>query len=373
VRVFISSVRKGLEEERDSLPGLITTLGHTPVRFEAISAQTTPSREACLSALESSDVFLLLLGPNYGHVFPETGQSATHDEWVHVQKNGMPRLVYRKSGVTYEPKQHDFTRIVEAYATGVFRDSFHNTADLQVKVVQGLRELDSKPSPLEFKRLAHPPAVSWIADANEANTSTGSQGSLLEVHVLAVDHSGYSAREMERLTESLVNRVRGTHYIKDDVALSVSRSKGYAVVNVESGPRQAWDKPQAWRLREVRLYTTGQISIRATLPKDQMGPILDAQVLPQQIAEMLRLTGALGIVQQDHVVVAVGVSPDMRISVDTFDPNHSRSRAQPFGFGRSVGMLRTEPDESVSLTALGNGADEVAGGLSRVLFAQIAM
>jgi hypothetical protein len=178
---------------------------------------------------------------------------------------------------------------------------------------------------------------------------------------------------MERLTESLVNRVRGTHYIKDDVALSVSRSKGYAVVNVESGPRQAWDKPQAWRLREVRLYTTGQISIRSTLPKDQMGPILDAQVLPQQIAEMLRLTGALGIVQQDHVVVAVGVSPDMRISVDTFDPNHSRSRAQPFGFGRSVGMLRTEPDESVSLTALGNGADEVAGGLSRVLFAQIAM
>ncbi|HXR72791.1 hypothetical protein [Actinocrinis sp.] len=103
-----------------------------------------------------------------------------------------------------------------------------------------------------------------------------------------------------------------------------------------------------------------------------MGSILDAKVLPQQIAEMLRLTGALGIIQQEHVVVAVGVSPDMRISVDTFDPNRSRSRAQ-LGLGRSVGMLHTDPDESVSSAALANGADEVAGGLSRVLFAQLAM
>src|SRR5262245_64580833 len=98
VKVFISSVRKGLEEERDSLPGLITALGHTPVRFEDFSAQATPSREACLAAVGSADVYLLLLGTNYGHVFPETGQSATHDEWVHAQRLGKRRLDYRKIG-----------------------------------------------------------------------------------------------------------------------------------------------------------------------------------------------------------------------------------------------------------------------------------
>jgi hypothetical protein len=284
----------------------------------------------------------------------------------------MPRLVYRKTGVTFEPKQHEFTRTVEAYATGVFRDSFHNTAELQVKVVQGLRELTSKQSPLEFSRLTHPPAVSWIADVDGENFSISNQVTMLEVHTLAVGHPGYSAREMEQLTESLANRVRGTHYVRDDVALSVSRSKDYAVVNLASGPRRAWDKPQAWGLVEVRLYRTGQISIRATLPRDQMGSILDAEVLPQQIAEMLRLTGALGIIQDERVVVAVGVSRDMSTSVDTFDPNRSRSRAQ-LGLGRSVGMLRTDPDESVSSAALANGADEVAVGLSRILFAQLAM
>ena len=85
VKVMISSVRRGLEPERDALPGLIMALGHQPVRFEDFSAQPHPSREACLRAVHESDVYLLLLGPHYGHVFPETGQSATHDEFVAAQ------------------------------------------------------------------------------------------------------------------------------------------------------------------------------------------------------------------------------------------------------------------------------------------------
>lgn len=59
MRVFISSVRHGLEEERDALPGLITAIGHTPVRFEDFTAQTTPSRQRCLDGLATADVYLL--------------------------------------------------------------------------------------------------------------------------------------------------------------------------------------------------------------------------------------------------------------------------------------------------------------------------
>lgn len=39
MKVMISSVRRGLEPERDALPGLIMALGHEPVRFEDFSAQ----------------------------------------------------------------------------------------------------------------------------------------------------------------------------------------------------------------------------------------------------------------------------------------------------------------------------------------------
>jgi hypothetical protein len=44
---------------------------------------------------------------------------------------------------------------------------------------------------------------------------------------------------------------------------------------------------------------------------------------------------------------------------------------QPLNSGRPARVLRTEPDESVSLAALDNGADEVASDLSRLLFAQL--
>src|SRR3954452_13975856 len=105
MRVFISSVRRGLEEERDALPGLISAIGHSPVRFEDFTAQPLPSREACLAGVATADVYLLILGPNYGYRFPDTGQSPTHDEWVAAQSAGIPRLVYRKEGVTFAAEQ----------------------------------------------------------------------------------------------------------------------------------------------------------------------------------------------------------------------------------------------------------------------------
>lgn len=105
MKVFISSVRSGLETERDSLPGLIMALGHEPKRFEDFGAQAMPSREACLRGVNDSDAYLLLLGPKYGHLFRETGQSATHDEWVAAVTKGMPRLVFRKTALSSRPSK----------------------------------------------------------------------------------------------------------------------------------------------------------------------------------------------------------------------------------------------------------------------------
>lgn len=90
---MISSVRRGLEAERDALPGLITALGHKPIRFEDLGAQPVPSREACLQAVNEADPYLLLLGPHYGHIFTDTGQSATHDEFIAAQAKGIPRRI----------------------------------------------------------------------------------------------------------------------------------------------------------------------------------------------------------------------------------------------------------------------------------------
>ncbi|MBF6047259.1 hypothetical protein GO001_18800 [Streptomyces sp. NRRL B-1677] len=101
-----------------------------------------------------------------------------------------------------------------------------------------------------------------------------------------------------------------------------------------------------------------------------MGAILDPDALPQQVADLLRFAGALNIVQVDRIAVAAGVSSAALMSVDTFDPRQSRRSAQSMGFGYSKRVLRTEPDESVTLAALGAGAAEVATHLAQVLILQ---
>ncbi|WP_055566885.1 DUF4062 domain-containing protein [Streptomyces atriruber] len=369
MKIFVSSARKGLEEERDALGGLITALGHTPVRFEDFSAQSTPSREACLRALATADVALFLLGPSYGHTFPETGQSATHDEWMAAQAAGMPRLVYRKTNVTFEPAQHAFARTVEAYATGVFRDSFASTAELLPKVTRKIKELEETDSPLDFAPLTHAVDLRWIHDEQSSSPWSGVSTPLLELHVLPVDFAGYSTRELEQLNSSLLGRIRRTGAVADSDALTASRSADHVAVDIDvPAHRPLWNSPQTGALRQVRLYKTGQLSARATLPSDGLGSILDRTALPAQITELLAFLGALNIVEQERIVVAAAVSDPSMTTVDTFAPHRSRSRAG-LSINRSF-ILRTEPDESVTLAALTSGAEEVAGHVARTLIAQ---
>ncbi|MFC9643589.1 DUF4062 domain-containing protein [Streptomyces mirabilis] len=371
MKIFISSVRKGLEEERDSLPGLIKALGHTPVQFEDFSAQPTPSRQACLDAMGSADVCLFLLGPHYGHVFPETGQSATHDEWVAAQAAGMPRLVYRKLDVRFDPDQHEFTRSVEAYATGVFRDSFRNTAELQIKIVEKVKELESAAlSSLTFSKLTQPLNLRWPADDSGVHPGATSPDSRLELHVVPLESAGYSARELEQFNTSLAGRIRHTGTIRSDLALVPSRSQDYVAVSVPTSQPTAWNKPQRGELTEVRLYKTRQISTLATLPRDSFGSILDPEALPQQITDMLKFTGALGLIQQDRIVVAAGVSQPSQTTVEAFNPHQPRRTVSLAAAGRSLPPLQTEADEAVSLAALSAGAAEVANVLARALLAQ---
>ncbi|MCL7493206.1 hypothetical protein M8I34_17620 [Streptomyces sp. MCA2] len=157
-----------------------------------------------------------------------------------------------------------------------------------------------------------------------------------------------------------------TGTVENDVPLSPSPSQDYMAVAVPASRPRSWDTPRPGQLVEVRLYRTGQLSTRAVLPQDSMGPILDPNALPDQIAKLLKFTGALNIITQDRIVVAAGVSDPAMTSIDTFDPHRSRRTASLAGLGRSF-ALRTEPDESVTLAALQAGAEEVAGHRARAL------
>lgn len=115
-----------------------------------------------MRGVDSSDAYLLLLGPHYGHTFPETGQSATHDEWVRAQTLGMPRYVFKKVGVDLDEDQAVFAASLGDYATGRFYKEFEQPHDLFREVTAVVRELGTDGGDLEFSPLIDSVSVAWL-------------------------------------------------------------------------------------------------------------------------------------------------------------------------------------------------------------------
>jgi len=237
VKVFISSVRRDLEEERDSLPGLLRAVGHEPLCFEDFTAQSRPSREACLNGVEAADVYLLLLGPAYGDPLPETGKSPTEEEYVAARTKGIPRLVFRKNGVEFEPLQATFAQEVENGSTGLFRNSFDGAVDLQAKVAATLRDLPSL-SGLDYAPLTVPISIEWRADWEERQPSQSRP--VLEVHAMPVGGTALSTRQLRELAERLPGWLRQGSAVRSGQAISHDSDSSAAWALPES--------PMAWRL-----------------------------------------------------------------------------------------------------------------------------
>ncbi|MER5670958.1 DUF4062 domain-containing protein [Pseudonocardia alni] len=367
MRIFVSSVSEGLVEERQACKAIIRALGHNPVLFEDFTPQSEPSREACLRELADSDIYVLLLGPHYGHRFPDTGTSPTHEEWVSATASGMPRIVFRKTGATFEEEQQAFARTVSDYTSGVFRGSFEKTHELTELLARKVRELETTPSQLSYTPLAGPPAIDWLADFSERGSSSLANCSL-EVHVSPIDATNYPSRVMSQIGSSLDHRLRSSGFVPGSVGFDVSADSESARVQLPQAPRASWDEPQAGQVLGIRLSKAKQLSAWASLPRDSMGSILDRSALPDQIANLLRLLGALNILEAGQYAIHAGINRNSSLTVGVFDPQRSRNTASLLSI--SDKPLRYVPDESASEAALTTGASEVADHLARMLLEQ---
>jgi hypothetical protein len=366
MKVMISSVRRGLEAERDALPGLILALGHQPVRFEDFGAQPHPSREACLRAVHESEVYLLLLGPHYGHVFPETGQSATHDEFVAAQAKGIPRIVLKKTGIGFDADQDEFVKLVGDYGTGVFYDTFTDAADIQVKVVRALRQVQDQPTSLEFVPLPSPVTVEWRRDWPTTAAGTGLTA-CLEVHILPVPSTRLSGRAMDESGGQLPISLRASAAVPAEAGLESAREPSGAVVVRLPETRRRFDQIDKGSLRGVRLAPSSQFSLWYTLPRGRLPlAVLDPDDLTARITEALRLTGRMQVIKGSHVAIAVGIDPASLTTIGSVSELATQTSATYAGSGR-LERVHLQPDEAATIAALDSGAAEIARSTARRL------
>lgn len=362
-RVFISSVTAGLRQERIALPGLIRALGMDPVRFEDFTALPEPSRDVCLKAVGTSDVYLLLLGEHYGTPFPDTGLSPTHEEYRAAINKGIPRLAFRRRGVTMESAQAAFAAEVEAYETGLFRGSWEEVGELLGAVSDALARLDTLGGPLSFTPIETPVTVEWLTAPDQRDQFAGFGESAMEVYLTPVGITLPRAR-LRDAGQIAPRLLRDGGRVGQNEAIDVTnRSDGGAVARVVRA-RQVRSFNQdaiGGTVGGVSVSRTGEVCAWASLPRDMFGAVVNAASLCELATPLVALAGrVLGEIAGDSsmpVVPSVAITGAGGVSIG--DPRivGTRNSSQISMQGPSV--ITLPGDESAVLSAVISGARDV--------------
>jgi len=111
IRVFVSSVSRGLEPVRTQIISDLQTAGYDIGAMERFGAQPQPPIDVCLREVRNAGVIVLLIGPRYGSLLPQ-GISYTQAEFREAQGNGIPVLAFRLPDDANLPSE-EATRLAE--------------------------------------------------------------------------------------------------------------------------------------------------------------------------------------------------------------------------------------------------------------------
>lgn len=133
-RIFVSSVMAEYREPREAARRAIEAVGAEAVMFERFGGRDSDPEAAYLAEVESSSVYIGLLGARYGRLLP-TRFSATHAEYLHAEERGLRLSVWSETGVEREGRQQTFLDEVQTFnVTGEFADPKHLERELEARL-----------------------------------------------------------------------------------------------------------------------------------------------------------------------------------------------------------------------------------------------
>jgi hypothetical protein len=141
-RVFVSSVVEGFAEYRQAArDGIAQAGGEAVLVNEDFPSQASSSRNTCLDAIDSCDIFLLVVGARGGWKTP-AGQLVVEEEFEHARARKLPVLVFLED-VPRDADAQRFTSILSDYVDGSFRVKFTGAAELQDQIERSLRVISA--------------------------------------------------------------------------------------------------------------------------------------------------------------------------------------------------------------------------------------
>jgi len=144
LRIFVSSVQKELEDERLIVQNLVNTdpflSAHCiPVLYECEPASPAKALEGCLEALDGCNVYLLIVGVQYG--IPVGELSITHIEYRRAKETKLPVLAFIKGDRQAKREEGTEALLAELDTDGFKYKRFGNVIELQKEVRAALVKL----------------------------------------------------------------------------------------------------------------------------------------------------------------------------------------------------------------------------------------
>lgn len=141
LKVFVSSPCESLKDHRKEIKRILNNLGcKEPFLSEYHGSRISSPYNTCLKEVENCDLFILLLGSQYGWIPPNRKSSVTEIEYKRARKCNRHILVYKLTNVDYDSQQLAFIRKVENFKTGLFRRNINRLIDFESALSQDLKQ-----------------------------------------------------------------------------------------------------------------------------------------------------------------------------------------------------------------------------------------
>jgi hypothetical protein len=132
-RVFVSSVVKDFEEYREAARQGIEDAGGEPVLVnEDFPAMPDSSRNACLDGVDSSDIYIVIVGERGGWKTP-SGKLVVEEEYEQARKRKKTILAFIQNAKRDEDAERLVNNLSD-YIDGLFRLMFNSAAELRNQV-----------------------------------------------------------------------------------------------------------------------------------------------------------------------------------------------------------------------------------------------
>ena len=136
IRVFVSSVMENFQEYRAAARQGIVDAGGEPVMAEDFGALPDSSHNACLDAVKSSDLFILVIGSRGGWTAP-SGKLVVEEEVEEAKRNHIPVFVFLQNAAR-DVGAEKLAKRMSDYIAGVFRPTFDTPQELSLEVQKAL-------------------------------------------------------------------------------------------------------------------------------------------------------------------------------------------------------------------------------------------